>query len=232
MRDGSRESLERRAFTLIELLVVISIVAVLVALTLPSLAGAQETARRTKCLTNMRGIGQGLALYGNDHDQLLPRTQPIPTDGGLPTLPEALSEYVDAATPRLDENTQLFIVSDPWRCPSDDGPRGDSDEINPVWADVSWSYVSLAGQVMDLAFGAGVEEDKVQFAVSRGYEAHPTFRVLEDADDWHDLRATGTPRNALYYGDWRADWSVEESEEKAIQFIEDVLYRFGGLPAP
>ena len=51
----------RRAFTLIELLVVVGIIAVLIAITLPALSGAQQASRRVKCLSNLKGIGVGVA---------------------------------------------------------------------------------------------------------------------------------------------------------------------------
>jgi prepilin-type N-terminal cleavage/methylation domain-containing protein len=56
---------QRRAFTLVELLVVVGIIAVLVAILLPTLNRARESARRTKCLANLRSIGQLVNMYAN-----------------------------------------------------------------------------------------------------------------------------------------------------------------------
>ncbi|MCC7519009.1 MAG: DUF1559 domain-containing protein [Verrucomicrobiae bacterium] len=62
----------RGGFTLIELLVVVAIIAILAALLMPSLKSARESARRSKCMSNLRQIGAATMLYANDNDSSFP----------------------------------------------------------------------------------------------------------------------------------------------------------------
>ncbi len=62
----TRTSKTKPAFTLIELLVVISITALLISILLPALSRARESARRGKCLTNLRSVGQAFWQYAED----------------------------------------------------------------------------------------------------------------------------------------------------------------------
>ncbi len=55
-----------RGFTLVELLVVIAIIGVLVGLLVPAVNFARQTARKTECLNNVRGLGNAMLLHETD----------------------------------------------------------------------------------------------------------------------------------------------------------------------
>lgn len=69
---GYRSSSRPGGFTLIDVLVTISVIAVLIGILLPSLAGVRETTRQVICRNNIRQLGIGMFLYADDHRDLLP----------------------------------------------------------------------------------------------------------------------------------------------------------------
>ncbi|MFI4915848.1 MAG: type II secretion system protein [Phycisphaerales bacterium JB060] len=62
-----RQHTQLRAFSLVEILVTISVIAILIAITIPALRGARDSAESTVCDTTMRSLGQGMMLLANDN---------------------------------------------------------------------------------------------------------------------------------------------------------------------
>src|SRR5919202_535371 len=67
-----RHTMKRSGFTLIELLVVIAIIAILAAILFPVFAQARAKARQASCLSNLKQVGLGLAMYNQDYDETMP----------------------------------------------------------------------------------------------------------------------------------------------------------------
>jgi len=81
--------MKRRGFTLIELLVVVAIIALLIAILLPSLGKARELSNRSVCAANLRGISQSMNVYAADNSDLYPVVgkggAATTSGGGVPT---------------------------------------------------------------------------------------------------------------------------------------------------
>jgi prepilin-type N-terminal cleavage/methylation domain-containing protein len=75
----------RRGFTLIELLVVISIIALLIAILLPALGAARQSARKMQNSTQLRGIHQALVVFAQSNKNWYPG---IASDGTTMTVAE------------------------------------------------------------------------------------------------------------------------------------------------
>jgi prepilin-type N-terminal cleavage/methylation domain-containing protein len=69
--------MKRRGFTLIELLVVVAIIALLIAILLPSLGRARDTAKTVRCASNLKQLYTGIVLYASQNEDIfLPHEVP------------------------------------------------------------------------------------------------------------------------------------------------------------
>lgn len=87
----------RRAFTLVEMLVVIGILVILMAILLPVLSRARESAKRVKCAANLHTIGDMAAAFATDHKGVFPVCYRM-RNTGSDTFPYRVPFYITQDT--------------------------------------------------------------------------------------------------------------------------------------
>ncbi|MFG0285454.1 MAG: prepilin-type N-terminal cleavage/methylation domain-containing protein, partial [Phycisphaerales bacterium JB039] len=142
-------------FTLIELIVVVAIVGLLIGILAPALAGAMTTARRAKCMSNLKGFGPALQMYVDSANQgILPAapgySAPHHNYIGYTRIYVLLNDYMDAPLPPRADDGGFRDGQAPFLCPNDPGspkrPPGSGFSITrPLAREHGFSYSYLAG---------------------------------------------------------------------------------------
>lgn len=108
-------------FTLIELLVTLVIIAILAAMLLPTLNTAREKARSANCVSNLRVIMVGIAMYADTEAAFMPPSLAVLANGVyMQETPYAFiepktgSSYVYHTSPSIwQSNVASVSVEDP-----------------------------------------------------------------------------------------------------------------------
>jgi prepilin-type N-terminal cleavage/methylation domain-containing protein/prepilin-type processing-associated H-X9-DG protein len=189
-------------FTLIELLVVIAIIAILAAILFPVFAKARERGKATTCLSNLKQIGTGLAMYADDYEGVLPRALSILD--ARPGYPQALPQVLSSHTSSLE----IF------HCPSDAGNK----IFVPSWPDRFWKENGQSYSFPGPRPNQVVTEWQPHWRSGRPlsqFREPSVTGLMSDLNPWHkidnkqDLSEDNMQRaafNVLY-----ADWHVRQT---------------------
>jgi prepilin-type N-terminal cleavage/methylation domain-containing protein len=200
---GEKAMKKIKAFTLIEMLVVVAIIALLIAILLPSLSKARELARQTICGTNMKEIGTTFYIYQSDNldefptvahdtppDQTTPEIEYIGNmGGGLGGAPEdpKRDEISESRTDNTEGSTRISTTRSLWLlvrtgevipkqfvCPSAD------DSVDPT-VDVT-TYFDFIGYNA-CSYGYQIPYDNTN-TCRPSADADPRMAIAADRGPW------------------------------------------------
>jgi prepilin-type N-terminal cleavage/methylation domain-containing protein len=189
---GSRQ---RLAFTLVELLVVIAIIGILVALLLPAINMARESARRTKCTNHLKQWGLAINGY-QEANKILPYGSR--SDGTVQTTGADRKTFIIPLWNYFEEGSVKGLYHDDqpfWHasnkpavtkqlamyyCPSDRGPafwQGDQYTRARGNYVVNFGNTNITGTTQ-----SGVAHKLAPFGDSPGLGNHPPVKIKQITD--------------------------------------------------
>ena len=202
---------ETNAFTLIELLVVVTILAILIAILLPTLHRARDAAKAVVCYNNLRQVGLAFINFAGDHDGHLPANGD--SQGTRWEGPEAWQRsWMGNEVPLMARNENHVgvivpyfggpgAISELYRCPSlEAGPRwtyasnGNFDYVGPMRLNGAKLAKIPATVIFPNGYGEGptpmlLEEDPLTNVNSRALD--PGHASYDQMGTWHKGDTTG-----------------------------------------
>jgi len=239
MRRQSHQGV--RGFTLVELLVVIAIIGVLIALLLPAVQAARESARRSQCLNNLHQWGLAMQLH-HDAKSRLPIGSSAPPPLPAPPIPPRqtwvmhLWSYIEQMNLSSQNNLKINFHDPPgtihgtlngltgkylaiYYCPSDVG----SDQTVDKYQRRRGNYVVNWGNALYAPQSEAVSQELDQkglapFSHIKGNRSTPRKTKFADITD-------GTS-NTLLMSELLKAWSPEDEDWRGDIHNDDGVFRF------
>ncbi|WP_442484986.1 DUF1559 family PulG-like putative transporter [Aeoliella sp. SH292] len=191
----------RTAFTLVELLVVIAIIGILVALLLPAVQAARESARRTECVNKLKQWSIAMHLHHDTHGKMPMGCRGSRSDNSIPrqTWVMRLWPFIEQTAIDAANDPESHLYDPPftipgtlnglggyelpmYRCPSDpngqDITTGTYQRRRGSYA-VNWGHVPFGGTYRPDRFAPGVAPFRHDGGVTTKPRATPFSQITD-----------------------------------------------------
>ena len=190
-----RRTVALRGFTLIELLVVVAIIALLVAILLPSLNAARAQAQRIVCMSNLKQFSYAFVYYCNDNDGQFPESSDRWDENWFVQFKTYLSDLpVDTWT--TDDESK----GDIYECPADE-----KKEVNPIGYDLPFANFKAITMRLGEAYPAWGYPWPVARLPHNINDVRRPSDIMSFSEIWDQTRSPLTPYGPTAFSTWPLD---------------------------
>ena len=184
---------KRTAFTLIELLVVVAIIALLVAILLPSLNAARAEAQRIVCMSRLKQFAYAFVYYCNDNGGQFPEG----SDRWEENWFFQFNKYL-GSLPQEDWTWDDVIKADVWECPADE-----HKEVNSIGYDMP--FANFIALTIRMRGNSSLYEWPVTRLPHNISDVRRPSDVMSFTENWGSSVCALTP----WGPSWNADWTLD-----------------------
>jgi prepilin-type N-terminal cleavage/methylation domain-containing protein/prepilin-type processing-associated H-X9-DG protein len=223
--------LKKKAFTLVELLVVISIIALLLAILMPSLQKAREQGRRTVCLTHLKSLQLSNEVYANTNNgRYVPLLDTSSATG--PTSQDQVDPYTWLANLEFRKITGVksaeksganyngsIVLPDKFYCPSDEIAKKHTKSDKNVLVSFGYNAEDWWGRPTN-AFPLSIPKGTPYGYRQAQIKSASQKLIFADSVDWWIIWA-----GASYTLGWDKVGQKQREYYAAVGVVGPVLYR-------
>ncbi len=191
------------AFTRNEILAVLAALSLLLAIVLPAPSADRSRSSRITCANNLRQIGNGFQLWGNDHGDL-PPWEIAPEQGGTKLHPLGVNAWLHFSwiSNELNSARVLFCPSDTGRPAADFSFRPDGGYLAANYRNNATSYYLSHASAGGLWVMFAGDRNFVTLGGSGGCSRFPqaSFALLPNLPGWDTNLHNGAGNLARFDG--------------------------------
>ncbi len=209
-----------KAFTIVELLTTVAIITTLMAVLLPSLKAARDTAKSVVCSTHLKEIGNGVHMYANSYNNDIPRGPPV-TAGASAGIFDTINK---ASNHGILFSTKSLPSLEPFYCSEATFYRKEGNPVNGSSGIDSWGVSTTSSSYLwrNASGGALNKRKIIDYSSMDALALENNFYL--DAGRYNEHFSGGDLFVNILFGDGHVNGVVDKEKESHSARNKDLIF--------